>query len=397
MSNLPELALRSASDIGRVLASGAASPVALTEFLLSRIDAATDVFIHITADRALDAARASERRLRNSQPLSALDGVPIALKDLIDLHNPHSTTVPRVPGGSSSGSGVAVATGLAPCAIGTDTGGSVRIPASFNGITGYKSSSGRIDCAGVFALSPALDTVGPLGRSVEDCILLDMALRGAVVPTVQRRSVKGLRLFSPQTRVLDDLDAAVSTNFEASLKSLAEAGAIVERGTCDVFSQIVQLTAEVGTIVTAEAYYEHRLLINGPNASRVDRRVTSRIMMGKSMSAADILSLQHARKRLISTFADVVGDALIVMPTTAMTAPEIAPLEADDDVYHATNMKVLRNTSLGNFLDLPGLALPNGVDADGLPTSFLLSALGGDDERLLGYGLDVERILACGD
>lgn len=453
MTTPGELSHRSAAAIGRALAAGETNPVALTEYLLSKIEAglSANVFLRVTRERALLAAAASERRLASGRASSALDGVPVAFKDLIDLagerttagsdlyrdaapaprdatcaanllaagmvplgktnltefaysglglnphfgtpHNPHSPSLPRIPGGSSSGSGVGVAADLVPCAIGTDTGGSVRIPASFNGITGYKSSAGRIDRSGVFPLSHTLDTVGTLARSVEDCILLDMAMRAAVATEIRRLSLAGLRLFVPRTLVLDDLDTAVSDNFENSLASLEAAGVTVERGECEVFSRAVQLMAETGTILAAEAYFEHRTLVDGPDVNRVDQRVVARIRLGKKMRAVDLVALQRARVQLMSALSELVGDALIAMPTTAMTAPAIAPLEADDDLFHLANMKALRNTSLGNFLDLPGLALPNGLDADGLPTSFLLSALSGQDARLLSYGLEVERVL----
>lgn len=453
MTDLAALSRRSASEIGRALAAGEASPLSLTEHLLEQIEAAGDnkVFLQVTRERALSEARASEARLAAGRPLSALDGVPIAWKDLFDMAgevttaasdiyrnaapatsdapcvanvtaaglvalgkvnltefaysglglnphfgtpaNPHSPSLPRAPGGSSSGSGVAVAAGLAPCAIGTDTGGSVRIPASFNGLVGYKSSEGWIDGEGVFALSRTLDSVGPLARSVEDCVKLDAALRGLNRSPVRRRSVTGLSLFVPETIVLDDLDQAVAENFEASLKQLEAAGARIARGPLDIFATTAELMAEFGSLVAADAYVEHRALVDSDQVDRIDRRVVARIMGGKSMSAADVISLQRARAELIAELTARLGDSLIAMPTTAITAPEIAPLEADDEVFHRVNLKVLRNTMMGNFLNLPGLALPNGTDSDAMPTSLLISATAGDDERLLGYGLDLEDVL----
>ncbi|WP_282607844.1 amidase [Pelagibius sp. Alg239-R121] len=456
MTDLAVLSRCTASEIGRALAAGEANPVALAEHLLQKIEAASDsnVFLRITRERAIAEARASEARLTAGRPLSALDGVPLAWKDLFDIAgevttaasdiyrdappaqrdapcvanvtaagmvalgkvnltefaysgiglnphfgtpaNPHSPSVPRAPGGSSSGSGVSVAAGLAPCAIGTDTGGSVRIPSSFNGLVGYKSSEGWIDGAGVFALSRTLDTVGPLARSVEDCVSLDAALRGLRRSPVQHRSAEGLSLFVPETIVLDDLDPAVAENFEASLRTLEAAGVRVTRGPLDIFSKAAELAAEFGSITAADAYVEHRALVESNQVSRIDRRVVARIMGGKGMSAADMISLQRARADLIRELAARMGDSLIAMPTTAITAPEIAPLEADDDLFHRINLKALRNTMLGNFLNLPGLALPNGCDAEGMPTSFLLNGLAGTDERLLGYGLDVERVFNGG-
>jgi aspartyl-tRNA(Asn)/glutamyl-tRNA(Gln) amidotransferase subunit A len=453
MVDLVELSSRTASAVGRALAAGETSPVSLIEFLLDKAEASKsqNIFIRVTRERALAEARASQRRLASGQPLSPLDGVPIAWKDLVNLagerttaasnvyrsgeparldapvaahataagmvtlgkvnltefaysglglnphygtpHNPHSNSVPHAPGGSSSGSAVAVAAGYVPCAIGTDTGGSIRVPASFNGIVGYKPSERRIDKNGIFPLSRTLDTVGPLARSVEDCVLLDMVLRGAVTTAVQRRLLTGLRICVPEAVVLDDLDQAVDVNFRDSIKKLEAAGARIVRGPSEIFQKAADLVDNHGTITAADAYTEHRHLVDGANAKRIDARVVTRIMRGKAMSAADVITLAREREHLASELAEFVGDGLIAMPTTAITAPEIQPLEADDDLFHQTNSKVLRNTSLGNFLNLPGLALPNGTDASGMPTSLLVCGIGGADDLLLGCGLEIERVL----
>ncbi len=452
MSDLAAVSARPASAIGRALAAGDVSPIALAELFLARIEAQTSpVFLHVTAERALSEAKASEARLKAGRALSPLDGVPIGWKDLIDIEgtpttagaallrdavpakrdapvvvhaaaagmvtlgklnltefaysglglnptfgtpiNPHGAGAARAPGGSSSGSGVAVAAGLAPCAIGTDTGGSVRIPAAFNGVVGYKSSTGRIDKAGVFALSPTLDTLGPLARSVEDCVLLDMVLRGAVTTPVRRRSLEGLRIHVAEGVPLADLDEAVSINFEASMARLERAGVQITRGPVQPFDDAVRLLEEFGSIAAAEAYVEHRARVNGPDEARMDRRVVARILGGKRMSAADLIGLMRGREAGMRALAEVLDGALLAMPTTPIVAPEIAPLEADDAVFHATNLKTLRNTAIGNFLDTPGLAIPNGTDAEGLPTSFLLSAPSGEDERLLSAGLAVEALV----
>ena len=452
MTDFQTLVQQSAATIGRVLASGAVDPINLTQFVLQRAEAskADSVFLSTTPMRALTQAKASARRLAENRPLSPLDGVPIAMKDLIDLEgevttaasalyrdapaasgdavlarnllaagmicvgkvnltefaysgiglNPHfgtpvnplSPDVPRAPGGSSSGTAVSISAGIVPCSIGSDTGGSVRIPASFNGLVGYKSSGGRISTQGVFALSRMFDTMGPLARSVEDCALLDAAMRGKMATSVDRTSVRGLTIIVPEAIVMDGLAPAVARNFEATLERLERAGATLKRRPMHQFAEVVRLTAEYGSLVAADAYVEHRDIVESPDRHQVDRRVMARILGGKSMSAADVVTLQRARVKLQAWIRDTVGEALIAMPTTAITAPEIAPLEADDDLFHKTNMLVLRNTSLGNFLDLPGLALPNGQDENGMPTSILFSAVSGRDDALLGYGFQLEEI-----
>ncbi|MEM7442835.1 MAG: amidase [Pseudomonadota bacterium] len=452
MSDVETLSRQPAAAIGRALAAGEANPVELAEHYLARIDQQTSpVFLAVTRDRALREASKSAERLRTGNPVSALDGVPIAWKDLFDLkgeittggsdyyrnaepaqedaltvanvaaagmislgklnltefaysglglnphfgtpHNPHDAEVARIPGGSSSGSGVAVAANMAPCAIGTDTGGSVRIPSSFNGLVGYKSSEGRIDRTGVFLLSRTHDTIGPLARTVEDCILLDRALRGALVESVPQGELSGQRLIIPDAVVMDDLDDAVARNFEDAVRTLESAGMKVETGLSDVIKEAVSIIADHGTIVAADAYEQHRTLVDGPDCGRIDSRVVDRIMIGRGMSEANVAALRDGRARLIEKIA-AFDDGLIAMPTTALTAPEIAPLEADNDYFHRINLKTLRNTSLGNFLDLPGLALPCGKDANGLPTSILVSVPGGQDERLFRLGLAVEAALS---
>ncbi len=450
MTNLDKLSQRTASAVGRALIAGETSAVALADYYLAKADtpAAAHVYTSITRERALREAAAADARIAAGRPLSPLDGVPIVWKDLVDLEgeittaasatrrgaapasrdancagnggmvclgktnltefaysglglnphfgtprNPHSPGADRIPGGSSSGTGVAVAANLAPCGIGTDTGGSVRLPAAFNGVVGYKTSEGRIDKDGVFALSTTLDTVGPLARSVEDCLLIDMVLRGAATTDVRRRELREAVIFVPETVCLDDLDDAVATNFEASLKRLEAAGARIERGPLQPFADVMRLTADHGTLASVEAYFIHKALVDGPDAANVDPRVVARINGGKTMSAHSYHSILTARERMIEDCWDVVGPRLIAMPTVAMTAPEVAPLDADVDLFGRTNLKALRNTNLGNMLDLCGLAIPNGVDADGMPTSFLLSARGGDDDVLLGYGLAAEEVI----
>ncbi|MEM9431348.1 MAG: amidase [Pseudomonadota bacterium] len=442
----------SAATIGGALARGQLDAVAFTECLLERIAAQTSpVFLKATAARALAEAEAARVRLKAGRPRSALDGVPIAWKDLIDMKgevttaasdlrrdapvaerdapivahaasagmvslgklnltefafsgiglNPHfgtplnpcATGAARVPGGSSSGSGVAVASGLAPIAIGTDTGGSVRVPAAFNGVVGYKCSEGRIETAGVFALSRTLDTVGPLARTVEDCVLADQVLRGAVGDFVPRARLSDLSIFVPESVVLEALEPEVAANFEATLERLAAAGVSIARGPLAEFEEAARLVAEIGSIVAAEAYAEHEALVDGPQRSRIDRRVVSRIELGKSMSAVGLLRLQKARAAAIQSLSSRMGNALFAMPTTPHVAPERAPLEADDAVFHRVNVKSLRNTAIGNFLNLPGVAIPDGTGAAGMPTSVQISATGNQDTALLSAALALEPFI----
>ncbi|WP_108610401.1 amidase family protein [Aminobacter sp. MSH1] len=453
MTDIEDIANRTAAGIALAYRSGEAGPVELTECLLDRIAKAKgdNVFITVTAARARLEAKKAQGRYEVGAPLSPLDGVPIAWKDIFDVAgtpttagsrllgggpaktadhacvanaaaagmvsvgklnmselaysglglnphfgmpiNPNDRKTARSPGGSSSGCGAAVAGGLVPCAIGSDTGGSVRIPAAFNGVVGYKTSTGRIDANGLVPLARTFDTIGPLARSVEDCILLDTMLRGAVTTPVRHRDLGSLTLLAPKNVVFNDADAAVLDNFERSLEALAHAGVSVRRERVETFDEILEMTARYGTLTAAEAYNEYRDIMESDKADTIDRRVIKRIMDGKRMSADDVLSIQRGRTRLIPKFLGQLGAALLVMPTTPITAPDVAPLEVDDELFHKINLRTLRNTMLGNILDLCGVAMPNGRDGKNMPTSVLISAGHGDDDRLLGYALEIERIV----
>lgn len=453
MVAIETLAGWSAVAIGRALAAGDADPVALTEHCLAEIAADPEpVFITVTRERALAEARAAKQRLAAGRPASPLDGVPIAWKDLVDIAgtpttaasalyrdsppktadapvaalaaaagmvclgkvnltefaysglglnphfgtpaNAHGRAVRHAPGGSSSGSAVAVASGLVPVAIGTDTGGSVRVPASFNGIVGFKPSYGRIDKTAVFDLAPSLDSVGPLARTVEDCVAVDMVLRGAVASDVRRRPLAGTRLVVPTGLFTEDVDAPVAAAFAAALDTLAAVGAVIERRPVPPLERFAELTATHGSLIAAEAYRTHHRVIDSAEVEQIDRRVTARILGGKRLTGFDILTLTAARVELEAELRALLGDAFLVMPTTPHTAPAIAPLDADDDLFHAVNLRSLRNTMPGNFLGMCGLALPAGFDPDGMPTSLMALAPGGADDRLLGLGLELERVLA---
>ncbi len=445
---------RSAQQISALMGAGLISAEEVAERTLAAIAACDDqaIFTRLTKERARGEARAAARRLRDGRPASALDGVPIVWKDLFDLsdlpttagsrlfeaaapaeadapvvarlkgagmvcigranmtefaysgiglnphygtpRNPHGRGDARAPGGSSSGSAVVVARGLAPVAIGTDTGGSVRIPAAFNGIIGYKASSGRYPMAGVFPLSQTLDTLGVFARTVEDAAVVDAAMRGLVAPGARQEPLAGLRVLVPTNVVLDDCEPAVLRNFEAALARLERAGAAIERGPMPVFDEIQALSARHGPIVAAEAYALHKGRVEGPDVGLIDRRVAKRIAVASSIAMVDYIVIMQARARLMeATNPGLQGRCLVAMPTVAHTAPSIAVLEADDDLFTRVNAKTLRNTALGNFLGWCGVSFPNGVDEAGLPTGLLLSGAPNTDDHLLSVSLAAQEIV----
>lgn len=442
-----------AARLAADLRSGALDAVDLTERTLAGIAACSDqaVFTEVLTKRALREAEAARKRLREGRPISALDGVPLAWKDLFDVEgrvttagsvvlksnppasrdaalleagvraglvtigttnmtefaysgigiNPHYGTprnpcdpkIARSPGGSSSGAAAAVAGGLVPVAMGTDTGGSIRVPAAFNGITGYKTSTGHYPMTGVFPLSRTLDTLGPLAHTVEDCVLIDMVLRGAAAPAARRGSVEGLTILVPETLVLDTCEPEVLANFEVSLARLAKAGARIVRTPMPQLAAIPELIGKHGHLLAAEALQVHQSRIRGADAARMDPRVLKRIQLATQMSALDLIEVQQARVRLIAEANVAIGEAIVAFPAAPHVAMPLAPLEADDETFFRVNAKTLRNTMVGNFLDWCGVALPNGTGADGMPTSLLLSAIHGRDTAVLSAALSVEPLL----
>ncbi|MET0746878.1 MAG: amidase, partial [Rhizobium sp.] len=308
--------------------------------------------------------------------------------------NPASTDVPRLPGGSSSGSAVAVAAGLVPVAIGTDTGGSIRIPAAFNGIVGYKATRGRYAMKGVFPLAKSLDSLGPLCRTVQDAVWIDAAMRGLTAPEVRRGTIDKLTLVVPETIVFDGAEDGVVIAFESALARLVKAGAAVRRQAFPIFAEIFDLARRHGPLVTAEAFAIHRHRLAGPDAGRMDPRVVARARLGADITATAYIDLLDARQRLIATMAASLGPReILAFPTLPHVAPPIAPLLADDALFFETNGRTLRNTLIGNFLDGCGISLPCGTGDAGMPVGLLLSGMPGADDHLLSISLAAEAVV----
>nr|WP_298412613.1 amidase family protein [uncultured Halomonas sp.] len=450
MSNTREAPV-SAVEMATRLESGSLCPVALVEDTFARIRSSDPaIFTELLEERALGEANASKQRRTEGNPLSPWDGIPVAWKDLFDIEgrvttagsvvlrsnapasrdadvvahaaraglvsvgclnmtefaysglglnphfgtprNPHGAGPARIPGGSSSGCGVAVARGLVPLAIGSDTGGSVRIPASLTGVVGYKGSSTAFPKGGVFPLSATLDTFGPLAADVKSCIGAAEILNGRAVAIPKPTPLETLKFLIPANVVFDGAQDAVVRNFEVCVRALEMAGATVKRGVLTELDEISAL-AEHGYLVGPEALDLHWDLVHSEDAARMDPRILDRILDAGDMSARDLIVLQKARRRLIQKNRQTLGDQIVLFPTTPITAPETEPLEQDDALYLRTNKLMLRNTSLGNFLDWCGVALPSGTDENQMPTSLLISMPGGRESDLLAAALSVENAL----
>ncbi len=296
----------------------------------------------------------------------------------------------RIPGGSSSGAAVSVALGIVAVAMGTDTSGSIRIPAAFNGLAGFRPSGGRYPAAGVFPLSERLDSVGTIARTVTEIRLVDRALTGIAVADAPPPPA----LVVADGILLQDLAPDVAAVFEDGVRRLEQAGIPVRRRRVEAVEAAHRLMVEYGTIVAADAYRLHRSRLDGADAPRLDPRVRQRLALGAALSAATYDRLVRERGRLAAQAAAELEGAALLCPTVAHTAPLLAPLERDDALFLQTNARTLRNTMIGSFLDLPGLSLPAGIGDCGLPVGLLVSQRSGSDDTLLGWGETARRWLA---
>jgi aspartyl-tRNA(Asn)/glutamyl-tRNA(Gln) amidotransferase subunit A len=423
---------------------------ALTEACLANIaDPAGEgarVYIRVDAESALAQADTADELLRAGNTVKPLLGLPLSVKDLFDIAsqvttagsvvlaeappaaqdavivqrlkaagaiiigstnmtefaysglglNPHYGTPAnpwdrpsrRIPGGSSSGAAVSVTDGMAAAAIGTDTGGSVRIPAALCGLTGFKPTARRIPMDGAVPLARSLDSIGPIALTVDCCARLDAVLSGQSYASMQSKSLGSIRLGVLQGYVLDGLDDAVAYAFQEALLALQQAGASISPVELPGLNRIPMSNQTAA----AEAFAWHRRLLE-VSSHRYDSRVSERILHGAGMLAADFLDLMEARRMLIAeaTGAFAAYDA-ILLPTTPLIAPPIADLEYDHDAYFRANGAMLRNTSIFNFLDGCGLSIPCHKPGEA-PVGLMIAGLSGTDAAVLRVGTAIEALL----
>ncbi|GAB2458377.1 amidase [Comamonas humi] len=437
------------------LAQGQTSAMQLAEQALDRAAQGEGprVFTRVLREQALAEARASDVLRAAGLARSPLEGLPVSVKDLFDIAghptlggskllanaapatqtaeavqrlrragavivgttnmtefaysglglNPHYGTPRnpwqrevdgggRIPGGSSSGAAISVTDGMALAAIGSDTGGSVRIPSALCGLTGFKPTARRVSMQGVLPLSANLDSIGPLAPSVRCCAALDAVLSGEQHAELHPASLRGLRLLAPTNVVLDGMDSTVAAAWQRALSLLSAAGAQITEAAVPPFSELAQINAK-GGFTAAEAWAWHRHYIDG-RLSEYDPRVGTRILRGKDISAADYLELLARRQQWIDQVeAQMADHDLLVMPTVPVIAPKIAELEASDEAYFAANGLMLRNPTLVNFLDGCAVSLPC-HRAGEAPVGLSLAGTAGQDRRLLSVALAVEGLLA---
>jgi aspartyl-tRNA(Asn)/glutamyl-tRNA(Gln) amidotransferase subunit A len=401
-------------------------------------------------DQALAAAQAADARARTGITLGPLDGAIVTLKDLFDVAgevtragsklladegkpaerdapivqrlraagavivaktnmsefaftgigiNPHYGTpgnaadVARVPGGSSSGAGAAVGYGMCEIAIGTDTGGSIRIPAALNGITGFKCSRQRVPTAGAFPLSGSLDSIGPLARNVADCANADAIMAGEAPWTLELAPLAGLRIGVAQGAPVDNLDDTVGKRFPAALDRLEKAGARLSHESLPLVDDMMKLLSRT-SILVAEAYQIHRDRLER-RAADIDPIIVRRTQSGRDISSADYIETVQARAAMIRAMDARLADIdVLAMPTVPIVAPRIDEVAADPKVFLGRNAMLLRNTTIVNFFDCCAISLPLPREG-GLPTGLMLVARNGHDRRLLRIAAAVEKLLAA--
>jgi aspartyl-tRNA(Asn)/glutamyl-tRNA(Gln) amidotransferase subunit A len=434
----------SAAELGREINAGRISPVDLAEAHLSAIDShpqADRIFARTTAARARAEAMAAHGRARTGQRRSLIDGVPISWKDNFDTAgtateagsallknrvpakdaevlatatlmglvclgkthmselafsglglNPVTATPPcinddrAVPGGSSSGAAASVAFGLAPAAIGSDTGGSVRIPAAWNDLVGLKTTAGRLSITGVVPLCETFDTVGPIARNVEDCAHLFAAMEGVRPIDLSGGSLSGMRFLVLDTVALDDLRDAPGKGFQDALSRLSAAGARLDHGEVPAVAQAMGLAP---ILFTAEAYAIWREVIEAA-PGKMFPRILDRFRAGGNFTAADYVAAWRELRRLRALWsAAVAGYDAVLVPTAPILPPDASRLMTDDGYYVTENLLALRNTRIGNLMGNCALTLPTAQPSCGI--SFM--APPGQEERLLRIGAAAETAL----
>ncbi len=436
---------RSAAELGWAIEVGKISPVEVAEAFLAEIKASPhseDIYSVITEERALEEAEAAAKRAASGMRQSPLDGVPVSWKDLFDTANikteggsqllegrvpqvdcevvrrateagmvclgkthlselafsglginpitktsPNRYDVNRAPGGSSSGAASSVAFDLAPIAIGSDTGGSVRIPAAWNGLVGLKTTHGAIPLDGVIPLCSSFDTVGPLCRSVEDAGLMFEILSGDKINLANSPDFSTVKLLVCETAMLENCDPVQLQAFEAALKELHKAGATIERGKIPELDEMLPL----GPIMFPREAYQQWGEVIEKSPEKMFAPVLKRFLGGKSVSMEQNAEARAKMMQLRAKYLERTnGYHAVLAPTTRIRAPEIQPLLDDHYLFGDTNMASLSNTRYVNMFGLCALTLPTATDGAGI----MVMAPPNHEEMLLQMGMAMEPVVA---
>ncbi|MCX7301457.1 MAG: amidase family protein [Rhodobacterales bacterium] len=434
-----------AADLGRGIGAGAIDPVALTDAYLDAITAhplRDRIYARLTRDRALAEATAAAARAKTGHRRGPLDGVPLSWKDLYDTagvateagtalmagripakdaqvlqnataagtvclgkthmseiafsglgYNPVTATPPNVndpdglPGGSSSGAAASVAFGLAPGAIGSDTGGSIRLPSGWNDLVGFKPAHGFHPLDGVVPLCETFDTVGPLCRSVEDAALINAVLGGSKPADLTGSSLRGSCILILDTIVTADLDPAPAAAFDHAVTRLSAAGARVVHGTVPELVRAYELALP---LYGADAYAFWRPYVEAA-PEKMYFHILERVRFGGTVLAVDFISAWAELRAIRQTYlAATAGYDAVICPTTAILPPKLKRVAEDADYYRAINLRTLRNTRFANLMGLTSISLPTGTPSCGI----MLQSAPGTEGRLLRLAAAAEAALA---
>jgi aspartyl-tRNA(Asn)/glutamyl-tRNA(Gln) amidotransferase subunit A len=445
-----------ALELGAAIGADAIDPVDLADFFLDRIAAGDPdhlVYLRLTPERARAEAAGARARAQSGMRLGPLDGVPLSWKDLVDMAgvetnaaaralkgrvpahdapllaratragtvclgktnmtefafsglginttygtpaNACDDKVARIPGGSSSGAAVSVARGLAPAGIGSDTGGSVRIPASLNGLVGLKTTAGSLPLDGILPLAPSLDTIGPLTRDVADANAVWAILRGRPGADLAGANMKGKHLLAVENSLWQDVDPGVDRAVREGLEILERAGAQVTWARVDEVDRAVAIMGQGGGLVTTEAYACWGDLVED-KPELIFPFMLSRFRIGLKSTGIDVVRMLRDLDAVQAVMhRRLAGYDAMIAPTVPISPPPIAGLIADEVAYHRTNRATLRNTTPGNLLKLCALTLPCGTDGLGLPAGLMVMQRPHQEAALLRLGKAMETALAGG-
>lgn len=443
-----------ARELGARFERGEADPRDATEDFLARARAADPehrIYVSLLESRAREEAAAAADRAKRGLRRHLLDGVPLSWKDLFDTAgeataggslplknrvpardaevlaratragavclgkttmtelafsglginpnfgtpaNAHDEYVERAPGGSSAGAGVSVARKLAAGAIGTDTGGSVRIPAAWNGLVGLKTTAGLLPLAGTVPLSPTFDTVGPLAKDVEDAAALLALLEGRQARAIEAIDLSRAVFRLPGGVAWSELDDGIGSALEGAIRRLVRAGARIVEHPLPELDEIHALAwdPKAGRLV-ADAYAQWGEML-AANKADIYPPVHDRVMAGEALKAGDLVRADLKRAVIRARYnAATAGVDAVLMPAVAISPPPIADLEAGGDAYGKANRMALRNTTIGNQLGLCAITVPAGYDANGLPVGLMLQSAPYTEEKLLRLARAVEKAL----
>ena len=447
--------VKTISQLAIDLSTGEVTSATLVEQYLAAIDDAlgegSRTFIAVYRDAAHRGALAVDRARASGAALGPLAGIPISIKDLFDVAgevtragstilanappagrdapaiarlkaagvilmgrtnmtefaygghgtnchygtplNPWDRATKRIPGGSTSGGAVSVTDGMAAAAIGSDTGGSVRIPAALCGLAGYKPTQARVPLAGAFPLSPTRDSIGPLGVSANCCILLDRAMAGESISTREPASLRGLTFGVPTAILLDKLDQPVERAFASALTRISRAGATIK----EFRLQELQDEFDGSRLVNFSGYEAYRLPRERLETSEAafDPRVAKRLMLGANMKEKDYQSLHVLREKLMaSANKTTAGFDALLTPTVPIVAPALAELDRSDEDLYRINSLLLRNAAPFNVLNRPAWSLPCHAAGDA-PVGLMVVGETNGDAKLQRLGVAIESALSA--